>query len=153
MKFKIEEFISGKKSSIYTLKFFNETDTEIDKFIKRYKESYPEEIEVLMTRIERMAEISGCQDYLFKISEGKKSHNICALFVNDIRLYCLRYGNIALILGDGGIKDKGGAYQDYPRLLKIVNTLEEACRLIDDKIRNKEIIFSGSKLTGNLDFT
>ncbi|MBL7127449.1 MAG: hypothetical protein ISS16_00515 [Ignavibacteria bacterium] len=149
--FIIEEFYKGEKSTFYTIRFCSEPKSEADKFFQKFSSSEKDRIENIESKIERMANKSGCQDHYFKIEESSILNNICSLWEGNLRLYCLRYGNVAVVLGDGGIKDKP-TYQEIPELNTIVNQLEEIFPLIDERIKDGEIIITDNEIIGDLIF-
>lgn len=148
--FIIEEYYKGKKSTFYSIRFYSESKSEADKFFQKFISSEKDKIENLVSKIEGIAEKSGCQEHNFK-EESSIYNNICALWEGDLRLFCLRYGNVAVILSGGGIKDKL-TYQEVPELNTIVNQLEEIFPLIDERIKNEDIIITDNEIKGNLIF-
>ncbi|MBI5403448.1 MAG: hypothetical protein HY959_08600 [Ignavibacteriae bacterium] len=123
------------------------------KFVKKYQRKNSIDLGDILMDINRMVSTDGARENFFKMEEGKKTDNVCALpnRKSKLRLYCLRYSNIAVILGGGGEKGKG-PYQDYPILLKNVELLQEISRLIYKRIRDREIYWENDKLSGNLEF-
>ncbi|MBX7044678.1 MAG: hypothetical protein K1X86_02480 [Ignavibacteria bacterium] len=153
VEFKIEEYLKGNKSIFYSIKLKGEAKLEIDKFIEKFEISDSESIANIIDRIDIMADKTGCLDYYFKIKESSFYNNLCALSKGELRLYCLRYGNMGVILGGGGKKPAGiTAYQDAPELYESVKLLENICKQIDDRIRDGEIIVGENSLLGNLNF-
>jgi len=152
-KFKIVEFIIGDKSSFYSIQFEGKSKSEAQEFFEKYENKYAEEIEDIADNIFLMSGRQGSTNGFFKLKEGKIDDNVCAISEGDLRLYCLRYGNIAVILGSGGIKPKGvGTYQDIPILNKAVKELQDICKLIDYRIKSEEIYWQRYELKGELEF-
>jgi hypothetical protein len=62
-----------------------------------------------MNRIEIMAKYTGLRDDFIKTGEGNLGDGIHALYdkpESNLRLYFIRFGNIAIVLGGGGPKPK-----------------------------------------------
>lgn len=140
LKFSIVEFIIGGKAKFYSIKFDGEELSEAEKFFDSLSEEYSKGAEALAQKIERMAERVGCPDYMFKMSESKRTDNICALYDEELRLYCLRYGNTTVILGNGGVKPKGiRTYQEKEDLYEAVKALQGIEPVIYQEIISKEL--------------
>ncbi len=99
--FYIEEIpLAGDRCQIYAVKFKGETENEFEKFLKKYNQPHPEIIDDIVKRIQKMKERSGCPDIFFKMEVSTIYNPICRLKeTNQLRLYCIRFGNVALILG------------------------------------------------------
>lgn len=152
-EFEILEFIphnTNDKSSFYAVKLSNKKLTEAEEFFKRFEESEQKKINILVSNILNMTK-RGIRDEYFKIKELKIDDNICCLSIEDLRLYCLKYGNVAVILGGGGYKNVR-AYQDSAELLGQVELLQNVCRIIDERVKEKEIIITDNSIEGNLIF-
>ncbi len=149
--FKITLYRTGLKSTLYTIQFENEKETEFDKFLKDKKLKSSSHFQKLLVRIDDIAERLGCQDQFFKLEESSYFDNVVALSRGDLRLYCIRFGNVILILGSGGIK-KTRTTQEDPKLDKIVNQMGYVAKRIDQKIRDKEIKIKDNKFVGDLNF-
>ena len=139
-KFRIVEFIFGRKAKFYSVQFDGEELSEAEKFFDNLPEEYSEEAEFLAQEIDRMADRIGCPDYKFKMSEGKRTDNVCALYNEELRLYCLRYGNTTVILGNGGVKPKGlRTYQEKEDLYEAVKALQGIEPVIYQEIVSREL--------------
>ena len=72
---------------------------------------------------------------------------------SNLRLYCIRYGNIAVILGGGGPKpDDVKAWQDDEKLTLEAETIIQVSQDIMQRIHSGDLQWSkdGSQLLGNL---
>jgi hypothetical protein len=70
-----------------------------------------------------------------------------------LRLYCIRYGSIAIILGGGGEKPEGvRALQDDPKLKEENYRLRAIAKRINDRIKDKDLYWDGNELGGDLNF-
>ncbi len=82
---------------------------------------------------------------------------VCALYDEpdrDLRLYCIRNGNVAIILGGGGLKEVK-AWQEDPKLSKEANAMIQVSEDIYQRIKEGDLRWSpdGKKLIGNLSFS
>ncbi|UVR14472.1 hypothetical protein [Parabacteroides distasonis] len=69
-----------------------------------------------------MATKTGAAEHFFKLNEGKPGDGVCALFDSPdkkLRIYCIRFANVAIVVGGGGYKPKNiRAYQESSSLKK-----------------------------------
>ena len=112
-----------------------------------------------------MATKTGAAEHFFKLNEGKPGDGVCALFDSPdkkLRIYCIRFANVAIVVGGGGYKPKnitmqtnnegtevvggGGykpknirAYQESSSLKKEAETVVRISRIISEAIKNKDI--------------
>lgn len=122
MKFSLVELeeLTGKRLKVYSV-FLEEEDLTIyDKFLAENISTYREEVEDITSRIEVMAKYTGLRDDFIKPGEGNLGDGIYALYdkpESNLRLYFIRFGNIAIILGGGGPKAKAmRSFQEDPKL-------------------------------------
>jgi hypothetical protein len=74
---------------------------------------------------------------------------------SKLRLYCIRYGALIVILGGGGYKPKGmKALQEDPKLTKENYFLRQVSSDIKRRMDEDEIFFSDDNMDfeGNLEF-
>ena len=159
MKFeivKLEEF-SGKQASIYTV-LLDDKKTLFDDFVEENDEHFSDEIDDLFATLNKIGHRFGAKEYFFKLNEGNFGDGICALFDNPdklLRLYCIRFGNAAIILGGGDEKPKNIiTFQENPKLTTENYLLRKISKIITQAIKDKEIIWSQNdlELIGNLKF-
>ena len=71
-----------------------------------------------------LLEKKAAREGYFKLHEGKPGDGIVALYDRPdsrLRLYCIRYGSVTLIVGGGGAKPKSvRAWQEVPELARSV---------------------------------
>ncbi|RQO75572.1 hypothetical protein DBR43_09550 [Pedobacter sp. KBW06] len=152
------EALSGRKVSIYTILPEGKTTTLFEDFLIENSVTYKKEVEDILYRIKIMADKEGAREGYFKINEGKLEDSVCALYDkpgSKIRLYCIRLGNTAVILGGGGPKSKSiRSWQQDPALSKSVKQLIEVHDKIYQRILNKDIKWAPNNkdLIGDLDF-
>lgn len=157
---KLDE-LSGEQSSIYSVYLVDEDTSLFERFIEENETSYSEDIVEIINVLTVISNDTGAKEYFFKPGQGKLGDNVCYLKYsgnkrNNLRLYCLRFSNVAVILGGGGFKPPGmKAFQESQKL-KLENSLvREISKKIHQRILSKEITWSedGIELTGELEFT
>jgi hypothetical protein len=136
--FVVERMMQGKRGVLMTLREENSLQSETDSFFADVMQSHPEEATLLALKLEKMARHNGFQDQFFKMGEGSRMDNVCALSEGKLRLYCLRYGNILLIMGGGGVKTTR-TYEDDASLHSKVKTLQKMSKALDRMIRDGEV--------------
>ena len=147
---------SGNEAKIYSIIREGESDTLFDKFIDEYKHEFRTEVKDILKRIYQIGHTTGARSSFFKLHEGKYGDCVCALFDipgKNLRLYCIRFGMVAVILGGGGEKAEGViAWQDDEKLSEEASQMIEFAKDILKRMDDKDIYWSkdGSELEGNL---
>jgi len=141
----------GSKSSIYSVMFEGEQETEFDKFLTDPEVTTHSNFEELLAQIDEIINRYGCQTRFFK-PESSASDSVEALWRGNLRLYCCKYGHIILILGSGGVK-RTRTYQEDPKLDQIVKMMAKVSNLVDEKIKEREIWYEDNMFRGDLTFS
>lgn len=128
--FVVERFGGGKRGTFFTLRRSDSLVSETDAFFRKAMEDVPDAAETLALKMERMIHYTGFQEQYFKTGEGSRGDAVCALSEGKLRLYCLRYGNIAVILGGGGVKQTR-TYQEDAVLHSKVKLMQALNRELD----------------------
>lgn len=84
--------------------------------------------------------------------EGTPGDGVCALYDipnKRLRLYCIVYGTVAVILGGGGIK-RVRVWQDDEFLRKHAELMIRISRIISLRIKEGDIKISDDGFTGNI---
>lgn len=136
-QFRIVEYKIGKQSSFFTIQFVDESENYYNLFVDKFYSNYSKIIDDVDDRIERMATRTGIRDGFFK-DEGPNS-----VFkfqeTDELRIYCLKYGSISIILGGGDTKENNvRTYQDKEELFFEVKLL----RAIDQCLLENDIDFT-----------
>ena len=152
MKFRIVKLnqLSGNKASIYTVYYDDLQKTSLEIFIYQNKNLLLSELNDIISRLKVIGTKTGAREQYFKINEGKPGDGVCALFDRPnkkLRLYCIRYGALILIIGGGGHKNVQKLQQNR-KLLNENKFLRDLSARIYERIRNKVIWFSEN----NMDF-
>ncbi len=150
--------ISGDRASIYSVFNNDEKKTLLDIFIQENINSFKSEINDIILRLRIMGNKTGARENYFKLDEGVPTDGVCALYDTPdkkLRLYCIRYGAVLLIVGGGGEKPKNiRRLQESPKLKKENFFLNELSKKITERIKNGEIKYTndGFDLVGDFEF-
>ena len=155
---KLSDF-SGEKATIYSVIREDEDVSLFDHFIEENENQYPDEILDIVKRVRAIGHATGARIDYFKDKEGIPGDGVCALYDNpdsNLRLYCIRYGNCAVILGGGAPKSKSiRTLQDDPKLTQENYRMRDVSQVIMNALKEKDIRWSsdGMELIGDLKFT
>ena len=147
---------SGNEAKIYSIIRDGESNTLFDKFVDEYKDEFKPEVKDIIKRLYQIGHTTGARSSFFKLHEGKYGDCVCALFdipEKNLRLYCIRFGMVAVILGGGGEKAEGViAWQDDEKLSEEASQMIGIAEDIFKRLDNKDIYWSkdGTELEGNL---
>lgn len=149
--------LSGSETSIYTILLNDENKTLFDIFLNENKYSSIDELKNITQRLRVIGNETGAREQYFKLKEGKPGDGVCALYDNpdkNLRLYCIRYGTLIVILGGGGSKPKNiKALQESKKLTDENYFLRQVSEHIRQKMKDKEIRFSDDELDFEGDLT
>lgn len=141
---KLPHFSNGEVS-VYTLL---NTDTGISlfqSFIQENSKDYPNEVKDIAKRILSFKEL-GAREIFFKTKEGKPGDGVCALYddkKSNLRLYCIRYGTVLVILGSGGHKPKTSrSLQETKKLEDENQIMRNLSAEIEKRRRNGDLTIS-----------
>ena len=136
---RLELSIETENVSIYSPKYDGESMNEFDKFLTANNSHEEPQLKLffdaIVSAIEQIEEC-GARENLFRPEGGRVK--AIPLVVNigrvdrrigKIRLYCLRYSDHVLIIGNGGVSTTG-RYEDDPNHLAFVNDLRQIDRHI-----------------------
>ena len=157
MKFRIKkiEKLSGQKTNIYSV-FINDDEKSLfEHFLEENNEFYHQELLEILARLKSISNKEGAREHLFKKAEGKLGDGIEALYdeVNrKLRLYCIRYGSVLLVLGGGGVKNVR-ALQDDPKLKKENYLLRDISKLLSQAMKDGDLKWNGNFTDFTGDFT
>jgi len=160
MKYKLVKLgqFSGIKSSVYSIVENDEDETYLDKFVKEHHNSFKDEIIDILKRLRAIGRVTGARLQFFKEFEGHPGDGVCALYdepESNLRLYCIRYGTLIVIVGNGGPKPKNiSALQENDKLKEENYFLRWLSTEITSRIKEREIKYINNHLDffGNLEF-
>lgn len=120
MKFRLVKLakLSGAKTKIYSVIVEGDSLSLFERFLEENNESHHKELLEILTRIRSISQKEGAKEYFFKRGEGRLGDGVEALYDTTgrrLRLYCIRYGSVLLVLGGGGAKNVR-ALQDDDKL-------------------------------------
>jgi len=159
MKYKLVKLkkLSGNKASIYTILLEEEEKTLFDFFLEDNKISFKDELKDIVSRLKVIGNKTGAKDYFFKLNEGKPGDGVCALYDkpnSNLRLYCIKYGTLIVIVGSGGYKPKSiRKLQQDEKLTEENYFLREISKAIKTKMDDDEIEFSSDFMDFEGDLT
>jgi hypothetical protein len=154
----LSEF-SGSKATIYSVIVNDDDITLFDYFVNENMADYKEEVENIANRLEVIGNTTGARERFFKHKEGKPGDGVCALFDDPnskLRLYCIRYGNVAIILGGGGVKPSEiKAWEEDAKLTLEAEEIIKLSKFITQRLQSKDLQWSigGYHLEGELKFS
>ena len=155
------EIFSGSKAKVYSIIPEGEDETLFDKFVDQHQIKFKAELKEILARLNQIGHTTGAREHFFK-HEGdneftkKYGQSVWALYDDDkrkLRLYCIRFGSVAIILGGGGYKDKSiQKWQDDSNLEQAVTEVMAYAKHIFKQMKDGEIYWSEDKtaLEGNL---
>lgn len=150
-KLSIELIEEYEKVNFYSPLFEGEQYNEFEKFLLTYKDIYPKDIAVIMSRLDKIA-IDGVFERHFRYA-GKVKDRTSELPSHfdtaKLRLYCICVSPQILILGNGGLKVTR-TYNEDSQLNEFVNTLQKIDLVIDHRQKKYQITINGKTLVGDL---
>lgn len=148
-------FEEYEKVTFYSFIIDENENCEMINFMQKLiNDGHTKDAEIISGMIAKIGE-NGALERYFRFA-GKQLDHIFELPEHHIinancRLYCLRFGEVIVILGNGGLKTTR-TYQEDDHLNNCVETL----KLIDQKItsflKNNQITLKGKELKGKLKF-
>ena len=136
---------SNDEVSVYTLLNCDTGMWLVQSFIQENQHEFPDEVKDIAKRILSFKEV-GARENFFKINEGKPGDGVCALYDDEksnLRLYCIRYGTVLVVLGSGGHKPKTTRRLQETKKLEDENQImRNLSAEIEKRRRNGDLSFS-----------
>ena len=136
-----------EKTGLFTIIFENETETELQKFLTKFKDNAErnKDLQNILNALRRILD-NGALERYFRY-EGKMRDHTVALPVlrNKLRLYCLRLSDSVLIVGNGGEKDSQ-TYEESAELNGYVITLQKLDDLIREGVADGSIVIEANEI-------
>ena len=136
---------SNDEVSVYTLLNCDTGISLFQSFIQENQHEFPDEVKDIAKRILSFKEVGARENY-FKINEGKPGDVVCALYDDEksnLRLYCIRYGTVLVVLGSGGHKPKTTRRLQETKKLEDENQImRNLSAEIEKRRRNGDLSFS-----------
>lgn len=142
MKFELTEIsrMSGCSCKIYSVIEEGEEFSLFEQFMMENYDTHNAEVKDINRRLQFMGRSGGAREQFFKEKEGLPGDGVSALYDDPdkkLRLYCIRYGNIAVILGGGGAKNTR-TWQDDPKLKSEAEKIIKISKIITEAIKNRD---------------
>lgn len=154
MKFSIVPVYLGKRSKIYTIRIENSELDEYRRFVYDNSSVVPNAVRLLDLQLKNIANKNGIYDEQF-IRESPPGKNVFRITETNewLRLYCIKYSRVALVLGGGGIKkpDKQ-KLKENPELQTVVDFLIKIEDVIFEAMQNNETRLTDDGFEGKLNF-
>jgi hypothetical protein len=157
---KIDQF-SGSEAGIYSIIPEGWDETLFDKFYDENIANYKYEIKDIIKRLTQIGKTTGAREGFFK-HEGdnefvrNNGRYVWALYDDDerkLRLYCIKFASVAIILGGGGYKDKSVIkWQEDEKLSIEVRKIMAYAECILQQLDEGDLHWAngGTELEGNL---
>ncbi|MCA0428317.1 MAG: hypothetical protein LCH37_12865 [Bacteroidetes bacterium] len=136
---------------MYSILPEGEEETLFEKFVAEYHAEFKEELSDILKRLMQIGHNTGAREIFFK-HEGdhqflrKFGKQVWALYDEDdrnLRLYCIRFASVALILGGGGFKTKSvKKWQEDEKLAQEVRLITAYAEHIFSQLASGELFWS-----------
>ena len=154
-KYSIELVEQHPKLNLYSIRFDGSEYTEIENFILNFSkdDKYKDDLDAILSWLDNIIKKGALERYFRPESKYGSGVKAIPIYINNLRLYCIRISDNLLIVGNGGIKD-AGKWQDSHVLSPIVELLEDTERFINSRLKNGRLKFGcNGELIGDLNFT
>ena len=149
---------SGGKASIYTIELIDDGVSLLERFVEENIILHKSETKDIISRLITIGHKTGAREQFFRQKEGAPGDGVEALSDNpdsNLRLYCIRYGHLIVVVGGGGFKPKRiRALQEDAKLTSENMIMRQISKDIYSRTISKDIIFTneGMDFEGDLDF-
>lgn len=146
---------SGQKAVIYSVCIEEDVETLLEKFVAENVVLYRDEVRELLLRLQQIGHNTGARETFFKPNEGKPGDGLEALYDagnKHLRLYCIRNGRVAVIVGGGGSKTTR-TWQEDPKLKAENELLQLISKTITQALLEGHLRWSADGMTLEGDLT
>ncbi len=144
---------NSEKCTMYTIHFLSEDESELEKFILRFKDnaSYSSDFQSILVFMERIMANGALERYFRR--EGKMNDSVVAIPVlkSKLRLYCLRLSDHILVIGNGGVKSTR-TYEENEELQGYVMTLQKFERLLIKEAESGNVEITETEINTDITF-
>jgi hypothetical protein len=145
VKYEIVELedLSGDEAKIYSVMPKGEKEDLFTQFVRKWKQSHGEEVKDIFGRLWQIGNRFGARQEYFRHDEGRPGDGVCAFYDRPdakLRLYCIRYGTVTIILGNGGPKNVR-AWQDDPILKREAERIITYAKDINRRLREGDDLY------------
>lgn len=154
MNFKVELFVESAAANLYVVHFADESVDEFTKFLNSARVKNNRHFGELTEKLRLILTSRGCRDKYFK---NISSRDDCLVEIraggkNGLRLFCIRYSPLFIVVGGGGVKNTR-TYNEDPVLNSQVERLKVVFEQMDIRlVKSKAVRIKGKYLEGDLDF-
>jgi len=142
--------ISGKRCRYYTI-LLKDGQNLFGQFVEQNSIHSKKDVMDLVMRLKEMASAFGARDDYFKMNYGSPGDGVCALKARKLRLICLKFSTVAVILGSGAIKNTRSVQEEIDLEPHRQFMVYLSAKVIE-RMKNKDIRLVGDQLVGNLKF-
>ncbi|MEG2366181.1 MAG: hypothetical protein RSB29_05440, partial [Alistipes sp.] len=101
--------LSGEHCQIFSVLLDGDKQTLYEQFLEKNAKAHGDEVQDIYDRLKFIGKEGGAREYFFKHHEGIPGDLVCALYDqpnSNLRLFCIRFGQVTVVLGCGGYKSK-----------------------------------------------
>ncbi len=153
MNFEIveEANLSGPCAKIYSILPLGAKQTLFEQFLLAHRQEHAIEVSSIVQRIFQIGHETGMREGYFKHEGNRafvKRFGQCVFALYDepdklLRLYCMKFGGVALILGGGALKPKEiRKWQESEELSSLVNQMMALTEQIILRMDERELLWS-----------
>lgn len=154
VNFSIIPLYFGKRAKVYTIQFQANELNAYEQFVLDNMLVVPDAVRTLDKQLRQISTKYGIIDDQFK-RESPQSHQVYRIEDTEdwLRIFCIKYSRVAIVLGGGGLKDELKVKLDEnPELLKVRDILMQIEDQIHEKVISKEIKITDNGFEGDLVF-
>jgi hypothetical protein len=155
------ETFSGSEAKIYSIIPEGEEETLFEKFVDENVAAFKYEVQDILKRLKLIGHKTGARESFFKHEGDRDFVNkyggyVWALYDDEesnLRLYCIRFSNVAIILGGGGHKAKSvRKWQEDEKLSEEAQKIMAYAEIILKQLDDGDLYWSEDRteLEGNL---
>ncbi|MDH6313426.1 hypothetical protein M2137_002216 [Parabacteroides sp. PFB2-10] len=149
---KLDDVFSGQYTQIYTIKLEGEEDTVFEQFVSEYYEAFTSEVKYIVSKLKAINTEVSWNKIPFKDKEGKPGDGVAEFFDlpgKRLRLFCISYGKVAVVLGGGGSKNTV-TWQEDLTLSYHAKLLIKISGMITKAMRDGYLSFTDNGFEGDL---
>ncbi len=150
----VELMNESEKVTLYSISFEKDGTTEFEKFVAEFEmnATYNRDYQRILAALQAILRI-GALERFFR-PEGGINDSVQALPIESgkLRLYCLRFSDQIVILGNGGVKNTR-TYEEDPKLYGYVLDLQKFEIILCENIAKGLVSIEEKRLSGIEDIT
>ena len=128
---------SGPRCGVYTVRLKGETEDVFTQFFNEHKGKSGSKFDRMLLRIKDFGK-KGARASYFKPNEGAMGDCVVALWIEDLRLYCIRWGTDLVLLGGGGEKSTR-TWNEDPNLSVHAELMKKVSAIIYEREQDGEV--------------